>query len=187
MTAPRGAPTPGQKVKQGEELAVILPTPSKNRVELDAELRSAKSELEAAEKELERVQELYKDKIVARRRLEQSERDVAVQRARLDAARAQLGLLDPSQSSGQSGASQATRFSLRAPISGTVVAANVTPGALVEAGQNLLSIVDLERVWIEGRLYELDIPKVRQFEKAMVRGSGAAGAVRADSTQGAAR
>jgi RND family efflux transporter MFP subunit len=165
VTATRGAPSPGQKVKQGEELAVILPTPSKNRVELDAELRSAKSELEAAEKELERVQELYKDKIVARRRLEQSERDVAVQRARLDAARAQLGLLDPSQASGQSGAPQALRFSLRAPISGTVVAATVTPGALVEAGQNLLSIVDLERVWIEGRLYELDIPKVRQFER----------------------
>lgn len=165
VTAPRGAPAPGQKVKHGEELAVILPTPSKNRVELDAELRSAKSELEAAEKELERVQELYQDKIVARRRLEQAERDAAVQRARLDAARAQLGLLDPGQSYGQSGAIQTTRFSLRAPISGTVVATNVTPGALVEAGQNLLSIVDLERVWIEGRLYELDIPKVRQFER----------------------
>ena len=58
------------------------------------------------------------------------------------------------------------RFPLRAPISGTVTAANVTPGALVEAGQNLLSIVDLDRVWIEGRLFELDIPKVRQFERA---------------------
>ena len=78
VTAARGAPAPGQKVKQGEELAVILPTPGKNRVELDADLRAVKSELEAAEKELERVQELYKDKIVARRRLEQSERDVAV-------------------------------------------------------------------------------------------------------------
>ena len=167
MMAARGVPVPGQKVKQGEELAVILPTPIKNSVELDTELRSAKSELEAAEKELERVQELYKDKIVARRRLEQSERDVAVHKARLDAARAQLGLLDSNQSaSGKSLAAQAARFSLRAPISGTVVAANVTPGALVEAGQNLLSIVDLDRVWIEGRLFELDIPKVRQFEKA---------------------
>jgi membrane fusion protein, heavy metal efflux system len=165
VTVSRGTPTPGQKVKQGEELAVILPTPSKNRVELDTEVRSAKSELEAAEKELERVQELYKDKIVARRRLEQSERDVALQRARLDGARAQWGVLDPSQTAGQSGASQATRFSLRAPISGTVVTATVTPGALVEAGQNLLSIIDLERVWIEARLYELDIPKVRQFDR----------------------
>jgi RND family efflux transporter MFP subunit len=168
MTAARGVPAPGQKVKQGEDLAVILPTPNKNSVELDAELRSAKSELEAAEKELERVQELYKDKIVARRRLEQSERDVTVHQARLDAARAQLGLLGSNQSaSGKSSAAQAARYSLRAPISGTVVAANVTPGALVEAGQNLLSIVDLDRVWIEGRLFELDIPKVRQFEKAL--------------------
>ena len=167
VMAARGVPAPGQKVKQGEELAVILPTPNRNRVELDADLRSAKSELEAAEKELERVQELYKDKIVARRRLEQSERDVAVHQARLDAARAQIGLLDPSQAgSGKSSTAQAVRFSLGAPISGTVVAANVTPGALVEAGQNLLSIVDLDRVWIEGRLFELDIPKVRQFEKA---------------------
>ena len=166
VTAARGAPAPGQKVKQGEELAVILPTPGKNRVELDADLRAVQSELEAAEKELERVQELYKDKIVARRRLEQSERDVAVHRARLDATRAQLGLFDPNQPSGKSAAPQAVRFPLRAPISGTVTAANVTPGALVEAGQNLLSIVDLDRVWIEGRLFELDIAKVRQFERA---------------------
>lgn len=166
VTAARGVPIPGQKVKRGEELAVILPNPSKNRVELDAELRSAQSELEAAEKELQRVRELYQDKIVARRRLEQSERDVAVQRAQLDAARVQLGLLDPSQPLPKGAAAQTIRFSLRAPISGTIVAANVTPGALVEAGHNLLSIVDLDRVWIEARLYELDIEKVRNFERA---------------------
>ena len=166
VMAARGVPAPGQKVKQGEELAVILPTPTKNRVELDTELRSANSELEAAKRELDRVQELYKDKIVARRRLEQSERDVAVHQARLDAARAQLGLLDSNQPSAESLAPQTARFALRTPISGTVIAANVTPGALVEAGQNLLSIVDLERVWIEARLFELDIAKVRQFERA---------------------
>jgi multidrug efflux pump subunit AcrA (membrane-fusion protein) len=162
---------------------VILPMPSKNRVELDAELRSAKSELKAAEKELKRVQALYKDKIVARRRLEQSERDVGVQRARLDAARA-IGLLDPSQTPVQSGASQALRFSLRAPISGTVVATNVSPGALVEAGQNLLSIVDLERVWIEGTALRAGHSQVAP-RAGMVRGSGAAGALRADPTQSA--
>jgi RND family efflux transporter MFP subunit len=42
----------------------------------------------------------------------------------------------------------------------------LTPGALVEAGQNLLSIVDLDRVWIEARLFEIDIAKVRGFESA---------------------
>jgi RND family efflux transporter MFP subunit len=167
MLSGQGALAPGQKVKQGEALAFILPLPNRNRVELDAEFRTAKTELETAERELERVQELYKDKIVARRRLEQSERDVAVQRARLDAARSQLGLLDSSQSgSGKGSPSQANRFSLYAPISGTIVAINLTPGAQVEAGQNLLSIIDMDRVWIEGRLFELDISKVHQFDKA---------------------
>ena len=37
MIAAKSGAVPGQKVKQGEELAVILPLPSKNRVELDAE------------------------------------------------------------------------------------------------------------------------------------------------------
>ena len=164
-TAEKGVPLPGQKVTQGEVLAVILPLPSKNRVELDAEFRMAKSEMEAAQRELERVQELYKDKIVARKRLEQAERDAAVQRVRLESARSQLGLFEPSEP-GKAPGENSQRFSLRSPISGTVVSTNMTPGALVEAGQNLLSVIDLDRVWIEGRLFELDIPKVRKFERA---------------------
>ena len=162
MVMAKGGGVPGQKVRQGEELAVILPLPSKNKVELDAELRTVNSELEAAEKELERVEELYKDKIVPRKRLEQSQRDVAVQKARLESTRSQLGLLD---GSGKFAPGSRERLSVRSPISGTVVAANITPGAHVEAGQNLLSIIDLERVWFEGRLFEMDIPKIRKFER----------------------
>ncbi|MEX0805342.1 MAG: efflux RND transporter periplasmic adaptor subunit [Candidatus Binatia bacterium] len=162
MIAARGVSVPGQKVKQGEDLAVILPLPSKNRVELDAEVRAVNSGLEAAENELQRVEELYKDKIVPRKRLEQSQTEVAVQKARLDAARSQLSLLDGSEkfASGSRG-----QFSLRSPISGTIVAASMTPGAQVEAGQNLLSVIDLDRLWVEGRLFEHDIAKVRKFER----------------------
>ena len=162
MIAARGVPVPGQKVKQGEDLAVILPRPSSNRVELNAELRTVNSALEAAEKELARVEELHKDKIVPRKRLEQSQTEVAVQKARLDAARSQLSLLDGSAkfASGSPG-----QFSLRSPISGTIVTASLTPGAQVEAGQNILSVIDLDRLWIEGRLFEHDIPKVRKFER----------------------
>jgi cobalt-zinc-cadmium efflux system membrane fusion protein len=162
--AEKGVPVPGQKVRQGEVLAVILPLPSKNPVELDAEVRTAKSEMEAAERELERVQELYKDKIVARKRLEQAERDAAVQRVRLEAARSQLGFSEASEA-GKAPEENSQRFPLRSPISGTVVSTSLTPGALVEAGQNLLSVIDMDRVWIEGRLFELDIPKVRKFER----------------------
>jgi membrane fusion protein, heavy metal efflux system len=166
MMTQKGVPAPGQKVRQGEVLAVIQPLPNKNQAELQAEVRTAQTELEVAEKEFERVQALYHDRIVARKRLEQSERDVAVQKARLDAARSQLGLLEPNQSvSGKTLPPQPVRFSLRSPISGTVISANMTPGALVEAGQNIALVIDMDRVWIEGRLFELDLPKVGKFER----------------------
>jgi membrane fusion protein, heavy metal efflux system len=163
ITAQKGVPVPGQKVKQGEILAVIVPLPNKNRAELDTELRTAKSELEAAERELERVQALYKDKIVPRKRLEQAERDAAIPRVRLESARSQLGSFDPAND-GKVPAENSQRFSLRSPISGTVVSTSMTPGALVEAGQNLLSVIDMDRVWIEGRLFELEIAKIRKFD-----------------------
>jgi membrane fusion protein, heavy metal efflux system len=169
LIAAKGGAVPGQKIRQGEELAVILPLPSKNKVELDAELRMVNSELEATEKELERVEELYKDKIVPRKRLEQSQRDVAVQKARLEATRSQIGLID---GSGKFAPGSRERLSVRSPISGTVVAANITPGAQVEAGQHLLSIIDLDRVWIEGRLFEMDIPKIRKFERGTFMSAG---------------
>jgi cobalt-zinc-cadmium efflux system membrane fusion protein len=167
MMTEKGVPAPGQKVRQGEILAVIQPLPNKNQAELQAEIRTAQTELEVAEKEFERVQALYNDRIIARKRLEQSERDVAVQKARLDAARSQLGVFEPNQSvSGKTLPAQPVRFSLRSPISGTVISANMTPGALVEAGQNVVLVIDMDRVWIEGRLFELDLPKVRKFERA---------------------
>jgi membrane fusion protein, heavy metal efflux system len=169
--AEKSVPVPGQKVRQGEVLAVIFPLPSKNRVELVAEVRMAKSEMEAAEKELERVRELYKDQIVARKRLEQAERDAAVQRVRLESARSQLGLFEPSEA-GKVAGEDSQRFPLHSPISGTVVSTSVTPGALVEAGQNLFSVIDMDRVWIEGRLFELDIAKVQKFERGFFTAAG---------------
>jgi RND family efflux transporter MFP subunit len=165
-TLDKGVPVTGQKVSQGEALAMILPLPSKSRVELDAELTMATSELQAAERELERVRELYKDKIVPRKRLEQAETDAAVQRARVESARRQLRLLAGSGRAKVSPADSQT-FVLRSPIQGTVISSSMTPGALVEAGQNLISVIDMDRLWIEGRLFELDVAKVRGFESAV--------------------
>ncbi len=89
--------------------------------------------------------------------------------------------------SGKVARRKAERFSLRSPISGTVVSANITPGALVEAGQNLLSIINLDRVWIEGRLFELDIPKVRKFERATFAAAALSEPLVAGPAEGASR
>lgn len=169
LAVEKGVPAPGQKVEPGEPLAMVLPlhASATSRTELESAVRIAQSELEAAEKELARVQDLSKDKIVPKRRLEQAQKDVAVLKARLAAARSQLSLLDMNQALDLKTLPPALeRFTLRSPLAGTVVTVHMTPGALTEAGQDIFTIVDLERVWIEGRLFEPDIPKVQNVEQA---------------------
>ncbi|VAW90748.1 Probable Co/Zn/Cd efflux system membrane fusion protein [hydrothermal vent metagenome] len=48
-----------------------------------------------------------------------------------------------------------------APISGTVIEKNIVAGSAVKAGQRLLRIADLSRVWVEGQIYEYEIPLVK--------------------------
>lgn len=165
----KGAPVLGHTVEPGEPLALVVPLhpAGTNRTELESGIKTAQAELAATEQELTRVQDLYQDRIVPKRRVEQAQKDVAVLRTRLTATRSQLALLDTTQAlDGKTLSPALERFTLRAPIAGTVVAVQMTPGALIEAGYDLLTLVDLERVWIEGQVFEPDIPKVHTVEQA---------------------
>ena len=167
LAVEKGAPVPGQLVEPGEPLALLLPLPTRSRAELTSAVQAMQFELEAAEHELARVQDLYASRIVPKRRLEQAQKNAAVLKARLSASRAELSLLDVNPAESRKiQKHSAERFLLRAPIAGTVVAANLTPGALIEAGYDLFTIMNLERVWIEGRVFEADISKVRHVEQA---------------------
>ena len=169
LVGEKGVPAPRQKVEPGELLVMVLPLhqSATNRTELVSAVKTAQAELEAAQQELGRVQDLYKDRIVPKRRVEQAQKETAVLQARLVSARSQLSLLDVSQTLNEKTTPPALeRFILRSPLAGTVATAHMTPGALLEAGQELFTIVDLERVWIEGRLFESDLAKVQQVEQA---------------------
>ncbi len=167
LATENGPPALGRHVEPGEPLALILPlTPSTTRrTELEYEITKARSELEAAEHELARVRDLHRNRIVPTRRLEQARKEVAILQARLAAAQSQRSLFETSQAL-RTQTPPRERFLLHSPMAGTIVAAQMTPGALVEAGQHLFTVVDLERVWIEGRLFEPDIPKVHRVEGA---------------------
>ncbi len=57
-------------------------------------------------------------------------------------------------------------MTLHAPISGHVVARNVTQGEKIEPGTNLLDIADLSRVWVLADIYEYELPFVRAGQEA---------------------
>ncbi|NOT32150.1 MAG: HlyD family efflux transporter periplasmic adaptor subunit, partial [Planctomycetes bacterium] len=57
---------------------------------------------------------------------------------------------------------------LRAPIAGTVVATGRVAGESVEPGDELLRIVAVERLWIEGRVSEFDLGRLATAPAASV-------------------
>lgn len=52
-------------------------------------------------------------------------------------------------------------LTLRSPVSGTVIEKSVVAGQQVMAGQALLRVADLSQVWVDGAVFEQDLPLVR--------------------------
>ncbi len=53
-------------------------------------------------------------------------------------------------------------LTLVAPVTGIVLEKNVTEGQRVMAGERLYRIADLSEVWVEGEVFEQDLPLVRE-------------------------
>ncbi|HYS05562.1 MAG TPA: efflux RND transporter periplasmic adaptor subunit [Candidatus Dormibacteraeota bacterium] len=95
----------------------------------------------------------------------------AVQRADelLESARRRLLLLDltPGQIHHLTETGEASRdLTLYAPMSGYVLARNVTHGERIEANTALLDIADLSRVWVLAAVYEYEVPFVKVGQPA---------------------
>ncbi len=63
---------------------------------------------------------------------------------------------------------QIAYLNILSPISGVVTARSVEPGAVVTAGKTLLSVIDLDRVYLRGYVPEGSIGKVRVGQQARV-------------------
>ena len=112
-------------------------------------------ELVVAQEELIQSLDAYREARTSRNeRLVESTRDVVQavrQRLRL------WGLSEAQIAEIETWGTAEPRLSIPAPISGTVVAKNVTEGAYITTGQMLFTIADLSVVWIELSAYESDL------------------------------
>ncbi|MBI3300451.1 MAG: efflux RND transporter periplasmic adaptor subunit [Elusimicrobia bacterium] len=64
--------------------------------------------------------------------------------------------------------------SIEADRLGVVAVVHVSAGDPVEAGQTIVTLLDLSKVWVEARVYEADLPRVSRAKKAVVELPGAA-------------
>jgi membrane fusion protein, heavy metal efflux system len=161
----------GQRVKKGDPLATIE-SPDIGSAMSDA--HKAEADLIAAEHDLKRKRDLFAQKAAAAADVEASEDAERNAKAELERARQKQFLLRMGNVDAVS-----QTYTLPAPIDGEVLLRNINPGVEVQgqysggAGNNcipglttnavcgeLFTIGELDRVWILGDVYEIDLSRV---------------------------
>jgi cobalt-zinc-cadmium efflux system membrane fusion protein len=152
---------PGDVVKKGQALLTIVSPEVESAI---ADERAAAAEVSLQTRNLERVRALLADQAIAHKEVSQAESDLTKAQAGQLRARARLALL------GLSTNDHSSRFTLRAPLAGTVVERAALPGAEVrsDAGTPLVTISELSRVWVVVDIYEKNLAAVREGQKAEV-------------------
>ena len=158
----------GTEVRQGQTLAQVF---SPELAEAQTRYVSARADLEAHERELERTGKLVEIGAASRQELERVHADHASKRAGAESARSQLellGLSRPAIDSLGAGGAVAATIDVPAPIGGVITERQANLGLNVEPGAVLFTVVDRSSVWIVADLFEKDFASVRVGSVATV-------------------
>lgn len=169
---PSKLPRLGAFVKKGEVLAEVEQVLnavdavqfSVSAAQLQAALDQSEHEVNLSRVEMERAQSLYKAGIIALKQKQVADFDYQQAQTRLESARQAKARYEAMQ--GKAGG--ARRVALHAPISGVVVAADITAGQQVDVTKNLFTIADLSTVWVEAQVFENDLAAIRQARQASI-------------------
>jgi membrane fusion protein (multidrug efflux system) len=152
----------------------------------DAAFKVAQAALDVARQRLDQAREetLQAEAVVrsqtaalaqSRRRTQEAEaalanarsqrQQVKVRQAQVDAARSRLAQIEAILRQAELNLDYAT---IRAPVGGQVTKKTVEVGQVIQPGQSLLSIVDLDRVWVVANFKETELTHVRPGQPATV-------------------
>ncbi len=142
----------GDKVKAGQVL-MVMDSPDLGSAVSDA--KKADADLEMKQKAMERNRMLLEGGVIALKDFESSESDLAQSKAEAERANARLNNLGIKHSLNQT-------YTVRAPISGTIVDRQVNPGTEVrpDAAAPLFTITNPDHLWASIDLPERDLGKI---------------------------
>ncbi|CAM3685816.1 macrolide transporter subunit MacA [Xenorhabdus thuongxuanensis] len=173
----------GDKVKQGQLLALIDPQTAKNAVEeiqetaksLEANLRGAQAELKLAQLKVNRLKHLFKLHLTSHQELDSSITDMQSKAARTDDLTAQIkqnkAKLDTAKTN-----LQYTRIT--APIEGIVTDIKTFQGQTVIAAQQaptILTLANLDTMIVNAEVSEADVINLEPGQKVSFTILGAPG------------
>ncbi|MDC9604613.1 macrolide transporter subunit MacA [Xenorhabdus griffiniae] len=173
----------GDKVKQGQLLALIDPQTAKNTVaeiqetakSLEANLRGARAELKLAQLKVNRLRHLFKLHVISQQELDSSVTDMQSKAARIDDLVAQIkqnkAKLDTAKTN-----LQYTRIT--APIEGIVTDIKTFQGQTVIAAQQaptILTLANLDTMIVNAEVSEADVINLAPGQKVSFTILGAPG------------
>ncbi|MDP8999987.1 MAG: efflux RND transporter periplasmic adaptor subunit [Myxococcota bacterium] len=148
----------GQRVKKGDRLAIIE-SPDIGSAVSDA--HKAEAGLIAAEHDFRRKKDLYEQHAASAADVETSEDNSRKAKAELERARQKQYLLRAGNVD-----TVTQTYALSSPIDGEVLLRNINPGMEVQgqysggATQELFTIGEIDKVWLLGDVYEIDMARV---------------------------
>jgi len=154
-----------QQAKQAEQLA---------------NAQQARARLAQAERELRRASNLVEIGAAPRKRAEEAQTAVQIAKQEVDAAEKQARVAGQQVTFSTEAVKRVNpvrSFPLLAPVTGLVSELKATTGQQVEAGADLLHIVNLTTVFLEAKVFEKDLPIVRDSRRAAYTATGIPGEV----------
>ena len=136
----------GQAVSGGTPLVTI------DSAEVEAQVAGVKADLRTEEQRLARTQELFEQKFISKDALDVQNGNTARLRAKLREAE-----------------SRVAKTVIRAPFSGTVGLRQVSPGAYVKAGSDIVRLESIGSLKVDFRIPEVYLAKVRPNQEIALR------------------
>lgn len=156
---------PGDKVQQGQTLAVIA-SPDLGQAQADA--RRAQGDYALAEQSLARVKELHQNGVAAAKDLNAAEADFARAESEMKRTQARLKLYGGGLQVDQT-------YALKSPLTGVVVEKNINPGQELrpdQMGANMPAqfvITDPAYLWVLLDATEKDLPQLKPGKTIKIR------------------
>ena len=157
--------SPGDKVKRNEPL-FTLEDPS--IIELQQEYADACARLPVLKADFERQRNLFRDDVASQKVFEEAKARFLSGEARCSGLKKQLRLLgiDPAQATE---ARFVSSVEVKAPVNGVVTMMNLKKGAYMEPRKDVMEIVDASEVFLMLKVYEKDIPGVKEGQEVLFR------------------
>jgi len=176
LGAPEQASLEGQKVglqtaaleqqaKQAEQIANAEQARAR-LVQAERELRRSTNLVEVGAAPKKRVEEAQTAVLIAKQEVEAAEKQAVVAGQQVKLSRDSVARVNPVRT-----------FPLVSPVTGIIKDLKATTGQQVEAGAQLLEVINLTTVFLEAQVFEKDLSTVRDSRRAAYTAAGMPGEV----------